>query len=181
VKRTVTKTATVGISARETRLRALLEEIACANDRGEQPTKAAIVGSVPSRTRANQYRSVDELIRRHLVDPGLNSGGYHLEITTAGREVLEHGSAEATWEEDEHGQIRYAVIEHVSGGVSFTWTFDDRGDALEFVGKSRRIPDPASAVLKVTLTELWWRSGDSVSTAEVLSSETIWSRNGIVS
>jgi hypothetical protein len=174
MKRTVTRTATVTISARETRLRALLESIAAANDHDEQPTKAVLVGNAPSQTRANQYRQIDELISRHLATSGLDGKGYHLEITPAGREVLAHGIAEATWEADEYGDIRWAITEYICDGASFTWSFDGRDQATDFAAQAP--PDPDGSVVARVLTELWWRSGDSVSTAEVLSSDTIWSR-----
>jgi hypothetical protein len=176
VKRTVTRTATVSISGRETRLRALLEAIASANGKGRRPGKADVTGNVPSRTRANRYRLIDELVRRHLVTPGLDSKGYHLEITAAGREVLEHGTAEAAWEEDEYGEIKWIITEHLSGGVSLTWDFRDRDEALEFRAAYRDSGD--DTVIRTVLSQLWVRPGDLLSTAEVLTSETIWPPEG---
>jgi hypothetical protein len=174
MKRTVTRTAIVSISGRETRLRALLDAIAGANGKGRRPSKADVTGNVPSRTRAHRYRLIDELIARHLVAPGLDGKGYHLEVTAAGREVLEHGTAEVTWEEEECGEIKWVITEHLSGGVSFTWDFSDREEALEF----RRPPDRDGAVIRTVLSQLWVRPGDLLSAAEVLASETIWPPEG---
>lgn len=175
-ERTVTRTETVGISPRETRLRSLLASIASANDRGERPSKAALCAGLSSRTRADHYRQIDVLVRRHLASPGLNGTSYHLEITEAGREVLEHGTAEATYEATEYGSVRWAITEHIIDGAALTWSFDTRDEALEFAGKNRQISDEDGSVASVMLTEMWQPSGRSISSAEAVTSEAIWTR-----
>lgn len=85
-------TATAVLSRRETKAAQLLARIADANDRGEYPTKAAVIDQhLSSKGRANQYRIIDGLVSRGLVLPGRGAKGYALSVTDAGRTEL------ATW------------------------------------------------------------------------------------
>jgi hypothetical protein len=170
--RTVTRTGTVTITGREYRLGQLLAAIAAANANGQRPSKADVVGRVPSSTRADHYRAIDELIARHLVDAGQAGGRYQLDVTDAGRQVLATGSAEVTWEETEYGTIRWWVTEHICDGAAFTSFYDDRPVA---VGSLAHRGLAGSHVRVVTLTEMWEAPGG---VREPLTREPIWQADG---
>lgn len=81
------------LTPRETRLASLLLTAVQMNDEGLRPTKAELIardcGEVRStRTRADLYRQIQELIRRGLLtSEGLLDplAPYALQVTTAGR------------------------------------------------------------------------------------------------
>jgi hypothetical protein len=170
--RTVTRTGTVTITGREYRLGQLLAAIAAANDHGQRPSKADVVGRAASATRANHYRAIDELIARHLVDPGQVGGRYQLAVTAAGREVLATGSAQVTWTETEYGTIRWWVTEHVCDGAAFTSFYDDPAVA---VGSLEHRSLAGSHVRVVTLTQMWEAASG---VRETLTREPIWQAGG---
>ena len=73
------------LSRRETGKLELLEAIGAKPGR----TKMAVVTNdgatrVPTKTRAGQYRMIDALIERCLVEAGYRSGQYHLAPTELG-------------------------------------------------------------------------------------------------
>lgn len=162
-------TKRVSLSRRETRLRTLLERVAAANNRGESPNKATIVGGVPSQTRAGHYRLVDELIRRHLLDPGPGTA-YTLTVTDAGHQVLAGETAVATWETTEEGVIVWVLCEHVAGGARFYWACDTEDEA---VSKA----DPGDHTVAYTLTETWRRMRNNPSGEVVLGERTLFQRS----
>jgi hypothetical protein len=77
------------LNVHETRTLQLLVRIAQLNDEGVQPNKQRAVGSVPSRTRAYQYKRIDNLISRGLVkNVSDNPNSFALVVTELGRGEL---------------------------------------------------------------------------------------------
>lgn len=76
------------LSSRETKAYEFLAAIAATNDAGSKPSKADLVGNVPTQTRAGQYRIIDGLARRGLVRNDGHASRYQLVVTDLGRGEL---------------------------------------------------------------------------------------------
>src|SRR5690606_5639610 len=81
------------LTSRHTRCIDLLRVIARKTREGYTPTKAEVVGNVPSQTRAHQYRMIDTLLRAGLAENvATNGNAYALRVTDAGlAELAAHG------------------------------------------------------------------------------------------